>query len=69
MDGASPASRAYGVANAFDVDRSGSGTLRYKTPILRYALVLLQLALWIGLIRYLVVTRPEPPARPSPDDQ
>ncbi len=64
-----PRARAYGVANAFDVERSGSGTLRYKTPILRYALVLLQLALWIGLIRYLVVTRPEPPARTSPDDQ
>ena len=60
---------AYGVANAFDVDRPGTGRLRFNTPILRYGLVLLQLALWVGLVRYLVVTRPPPPARPAADDQ
>jgi len=49
---------AFGVANAFDVERPGSGRLRFGTPVLRYGLVLLQLALWAGLARYLVATRP-----------
>ena len=66
---AAPRSRAYGVANAFDVGRAGPGRLRFNTPILRYGLVLLQLALWIGLVRYLVVTRRPPPAHASDDHQ
>ncbi len=61
--------RAFGVANAFDVSRPGDASLRFNTPILRYGLVLLQLALWIGLIRFLVVTRPRRPAAAEPDDQ
>ncbi|MEA2973988.1 MAG: hypothetical protein QOG82_2446, partial [Actinomycetota bacterium] len=61
--------RAYGVANAFDVQRSGNGRLRFNTPILRYGLVLLQLALWIGLVRFLVTTRPRRPDVPAPSDQ
>ena len=61
--------RAYGVANAFDVERSGNGRLRFNTPILRYGLVLLQLALWIGLVRFLVTTRPRRPDVPAPSDQ
>jgi len=61
--------RAYGVANAFDVQRPGNGRLRFKTPILRYGLVLVQLALWVGLVRYLVVTRPRPVGGDEPTDQ
>ncbi len=61
-------SRAFGVANAFDVGRPGEGRLRFNTPILRYGLVLLQLALWVGLIRYLVVTRPRKAVAGRPDE-
>ena len=60
---------AYGVANSFEVDRPGGGKLRFNTPILRYGLVLIQLALWIGLVRYLVVTRPPRPTVAAPADQ
>ncbi len=60
---------AFGVANAFDVERPGSGRLRFNTPILRYGLVLLQFALWVGLVRYLVVTRPQHPAADPPEDR
>ncbi len=57
---------AYGVANAFDVGRPGSGRLRFKTPVLRYLLVLVQLALWVGIVRYLLITRPRrPDAEPA----
>ena len=62
-------SRAYGVANAFDVQRSGKASLHFKTPILRYGLVLLQLALWVGLVRYLVTTRSRRPAAMGATDQ
>jgi hypothetical protein len=54
---------AFGVANAFDVERPGDGTLRFKTPVLRYLLVLIQLALWAGLLRYLITTRRRTPRR------
>ncbi len=60
--------RAYGVANAFDVARSGDGRLQFNTPVLRYGLVVLQLALWVGLIRFLVVSRPRRPAAADPGD-
>ena len=61
---------AFGVANAFDVERPGGGTLRFNTPFLRYGLVLVQLALWIAALRYLVVTRPRrKPAAAPPADQ
>lgn len=61
--------RAFGVANAFDVTRPGDGRLRFNTPVLRYALVLLQLALWVGVIRFLVMTRPRPPATADAGDR
>jgi hypothetical protein len=54
---------AFGVANRFDVQRPGDGRLRFKTPVLRYLLVLVQLALWVGLLRYLVTTRTRTPRR------
>jgi hypothetical protein len=54
---------AYGVGNAFDVERPGPGRLRFNTPFLRYGLVLIQVVLWVGLVRFLVVTRPR---RPDP---
>ncbi len=62
---------AFGVANAFEVTGPGEGRLRFDTPILRYALVLLNLALWVGAIRFLMVTRPRSPSvsrTDTPDD-
>ncbi len=52
-----PQRRALGWANAFSVDRGGPGTLRYRTSIVRPAIVLFEFALWVLAIRYLVVNR------------
>jgi hypothetical protein len=51
VDGKSaPRSEAFGWANAFTVDRGGAAKLRFKTPIQRYALLLVQVLLWVGAI-------------------
>jgi hypothetical protein len=44
---------AYGVANAYRPDRAGMATLRFRTPVLRYGLLLVQLAVWALVIRTL----------------
>ena len=49
--------RALGFANAFTVRKSGRATLRYRTPLFRPAIVLLEAALWVLAIRYLIVLR------------
>jgi hypothetical protein len=46
-------STGFGWANAFHVDAAGNATLRFNTPITRYALLLVQVALWVLLIRAL----------------
>ncbi|HEV7886009.1 MAG TPA: glycosyltransferase family 2 protein [Acidimicrobiales bacterium] len=46
--------RAFGWANAFTVDRAGSATLRYHTSPLRYLAVLIELGLWLLVVRFLV---------------
>jgi hypothetical protein len=52
VDGhAAPRRSAFGWANAFRIDASGVATLRYKTPITRYALLLLQVAIWVFVLR------------------
>ena len=48
---------AYGVANAFRPGSPGKATLRYKTPVVRYGLLLLQVALWGLAIRVLLGLR------------
>ena len=48
-----PRQGAYGVANAYRTDRAGSATLRFRTPVLRYGMLLVQLALWALVIRAL----------------
>jgi GT2 family glycosyltransferase len=48
-----PRAKAFGWANSFAVDRSGVATLRFNTPILRYAFLLLQVALWFVALRWL----------------
>ena len=49
--------KAYGVANAYRVATGGSGTLRFHTPVIRYAAILLQVALWALAVRALVAVR------------
>ncbi|MGH9226643.1 MAG: hypothetical protein ACRD2W_23295, partial [Acidimicrobiales bacterium] len=48
---------AYGVANAFRPGSPGQATLRYKTPIVRYGLLVLQVALWALAFRALLGLR------------
>jgi hypothetical protein len=49
VDGASmPQQRAFGWANGFPVDRAGNATLSYRTPLTRYFVLLLQVAMWVG---------------------
>jgi hypothetical protein len=49
---------AFGVTTAFDATSSGAATLKYRTSPVRWALVLLQVCAWIGLL--LVISRVEP---------
>jgi hypothetical protein len=49
--------RGLGFANAFTVSRGGRATLTYKSSPGRPLLVLLELGLWVGAIRYVVVSR------------
>ena len=48
-----PRQAAYGVANAYRPDQAGKASLRYRTPLLHYGLLLLQLLLWGLAIRTL----------------
>ena len=48
-----PREKAFGWANQFRVDQSGTATLRFSTPISRYALLLVQVALWVLALRRL----------------
>jgi hypothetical protein len=45
-----PRTTAFGWANAFSVEQGGQGKLTFKTPVQRYLLLLLQVALWIGAV-------------------
>jgi GT2 family glycosyltransferase len=47
--------KAFGWSNAFTVAKPGEGTLRYRTSPVRYAAILLELALWVGAIRFVVL--------------
>jgi hypothetical protein len=57
--GGSNASRqsAYGVANAYRTGGPGRATLRFRTPVLRYGFILLQVLLWMVAIRALIGLR------------
>jgi hypothetical protein len=48
---------AFGVANAYAATAGGDGTLRYRTPLWRYAALLIQVALWVGAVRALLGLR------------
>ena len=53
--GAAAHRKAFGWSNAFTAAPSPSSTLRYRTSPLRYAALVLQLALWVGLVRSIVL--------------
>jgi hypothetical protein len=46
-----PRDEAFGVANTYGVQTGGSGTLRYRTPLLWYTAVLGEVLLWALAIR------------------
>jgi GT2 family glycosyltransferase len=48
---------ALGWANRFEVTDGGAGMLRYDTPPVRWLLVLVQLALWLGVLAWFVRDR------------
>jgi GT2 family glycosyltransferase len=48
---------AYGVANAYRTGGAGIATLRFRTPIIRYGFILLQVLLWLVAIRAVVGLR------------
>jgi hypothetical protein len=50
-------SRAFGWANAFLTDDSGSATLRYRTSPVRWLAILIEALLWFACIRFLVLRR------------
>jgi hypothetical protein len=58
VDGASMEREpALGWANVFRADATGSATLRFNTPFVRYLLLGLQTLLWIGALVYLLRVR------------
>jgi hypothetical protein len=48
-----PREEAFGVANTYRVQAAGDGVLRYRTPLFWYAALLLQVVLWVLVIRSL----------------
>jgi hypothetical protein len=49
--GAATRQDAFGVANAFRPESGGRASLRFRTPIVRYGLILLQVAIWVLAVR------------------
>jgi hypothetical protein len=48
-----PRSKAFGWANQFQIDQGGSAKLHFNTPISRYGLLFIQVALWAFALRRL----------------
>jgi hypothetical protein len=46
-----PRRRSFGWANRFEAGEGGKATLSYGTPLLRYLAVLIEIALWVFVIR------------------
>jgi len=58
VDGHSaPRADAFGWANVFAIDKAGAAKLSFKTPVQRYGLLVLQVALWVGCIVFWRRTR------------
>ncbi len=54
---AAPREEAFGWANSYTVGASGGATLRYRTSLLRYGAIAVQLVLWAVAVRLLVIGR------------
>ncbi|MFZ6003933.1 MAG: glycosyltransferase [Actinomycetota bacterium] len=52
--------KPYGWATGFEVTKAGDATLRFKTPLVRYGMLLLQALVWAWVIRRLIRTRFNP---------
>jgi len=46
-----PRQSAFGVANAYAVSQPGSAVLSFRTPLVRYGALLVEVALWVIAIR------------------
>lgn len=57
--------KALGWANRFTVERAGDATLRYRTPLVRYLLLLAQVLLWVVAVQVWVRWRPGRNGRPA----
>ena len=53
-----PRQRSFGWANRFQAGPGGNATLRYGTPLLRYLAVLVELVLWVLVVRAALRSRP-----------
>ncbi|MGI8685797.1 MAG: hypothetical protein ACR2MO_12055, partial [Acidimicrobiales bacterium] len=54
---AAPRKEAFGWANSFTAPASGNATLHYRTSVLRYGAIAVQVALWAIATRLLVIGR------------
>jgi GT2 family glycosyltransferase len=67
VDGkAVPHTKPFGWANGFTVSADGDATLRFRTPILRYGILLLEVLAWLWAARTLVRVRMNPERDPEP---
>ncbi|HEX2698796.1 MAG TPA: glycosyltransferase family 2 protein [Acidimicrobiales bacterium] len=60
-----PRTKAFGWANGFTAPASGGATLRYRTPLVRYGAIVVELAVWALVIRTLIAGRRRRPAPAS----
>ncbi len=69
VDGHSaPRADAFGWANTFAIDHGGDAKLRFDTPLSRYGLLLLQVALWTGaIVLWRRAARPERAEQTAPE--
>jgi hypothetical protein len=52
-----PRQRSFGWANRYDAGAGGRATLTYRTPFLRYLAVLVELAVWVLVVRAVLRAR------------
>ena len=55
-----PRTEAFGWANAFTSPADGDATLRYRTPVVRYGALALEVGVWVLVVRHLVRSRRRP---------
>jgi GT2 family glycosyltransferase len=56
--------KPFGWATGFEVPDGGDATLRFRTPLVRYAVIAIQAIAWLWAMRLLVRGRFESPSRP-----